>query len=325
LLSYIEAGADGYLLMSEITPETLLHCLEVVVLGGVVIPRGSTSTREEEAAFLYDASTLTEGAPASAAAPRLMQDPAQPEQSSYREQTILREMRLSNREQTILKELMQGASNKHIARCLDIAEATVKVHVKSLLRKLRVTNRTQAAMWATTHFHEVPDSIMPASGITEEPEDYSEHHDTKASEAVPCSQRTRVATPPDEGEAAVDYVSVNATSRQMATGERDSTNPNGAKITIQASCESRGKDEQYRGLTNVGIATSRPESLSPLVTEVVRYLRQQDDVVVHQGNGVFLVNGRFRFETSELVDKANRIRQRQNKPLFIQERSFPLS
>jgi DNA-binding NarL/FixJ family response regulator len=56
--------------------------------------------------------------------------------------------RLSNREQTILKQLTQGASNKQIARELNIAEATVKVHVKSLLRKIHVSNRTQAAMWA---------------------------------------------------------------------------------------------------------------------------------------------------------------------------------
>jgi two-component system nitrate/nitrite response regulator NarL len=38
-----------------------------------------------------------------------------------------------------------------IARKLDVAEATVKVHVKAILRKVRVTNRTQAAMWAASH------------------------------------------------------------------------------------------------------------------------------------------------------------------------------
>ena len=45
-------------------------------------------------------------------------------------------------------QLTHGASNKHIARELNIAEATVKIHVKSLLSKIRVNNRTQAAMWA---------------------------------------------------------------------------------------------------------------------------------------------------------------------------------
>jgi two-component system nitrate/nitrite response regulator NarL len=58
---------------------------------------------------------------------------------------------LSSREYAILRHLTQGASNKHIARQLEIAEATVKVHVKSLLRKIRVSNRTQAAMWAVSH------------------------------------------------------------------------------------------------------------------------------------------------------------------------------
>jgi two-component system nitrate/nitrite response regulator NarL len=58
---------------------------------------------------------------------------------------------LSTRESEILRCLMQGAPNKVIARTLDVAEATVKVHVKAILRKIRVSNRTQAAMWAAEH------------------------------------------------------------------------------------------------------------------------------------------------------------------------------
>ena len=58
------------------------------------------------------------------------------------------EIALSDRETQILQCLMQGLSNKLIARKLDIAETTVKVHVKGLLRKLRAANRTQAAIWA---------------------------------------------------------------------------------------------------------------------------------------------------------------------------------
>jgi two-component system nitrate/nitrite response regulator NarL len=42
---------------------------------------------------------------------------------------------------------VNGLSNKTIARELDIAEATVKVHVKGLLRKTQMANRTQAAVW----------------------------------------------------------------------------------------------------------------------------------------------------------------------------------
>ena len=55
---------------------------------------------------------------------------------------------LSEREEQILKSVVKGHGNKMIARTLDIAEATVKVHMKSVLRKIRVANRTQAAIWA---------------------------------------------------------------------------------------------------------------------------------------------------------------------------------
>jgi two-component system nitrate/nitrite response regulator NarL len=58
---------------------------------------------------------------------------------------------LSVRETVILRCLMEGDSNKLIARKFDITEATVKVHVKAILRKIRAKNRTQAAIWAATH------------------------------------------------------------------------------------------------------------------------------------------------------------------------------
>jgi two-component system nitrate/nitrite response regulator NarL len=56
--------------------------------------------------------------------------------------------RLSTREKCILRCMVEGDSNKAIARKIDIAEATVKVHVKAILRKIRLSNRTQAAIWA---------------------------------------------------------------------------------------------------------------------------------------------------------------------------------
>jgi two-component system, NarL family, nitrate/nitrite response regulator NarL len=58
------------------------------------------------------------------------------------------ERELSGRETAILNHLVEGASNKVIAYQLQITEATVKVHVKSILRKIQVKNRTQAAIWA---------------------------------------------------------------------------------------------------------------------------------------------------------------------------------
>ena len=55
---------------------------------------------------------------------------------------------LTTREVDILRCLVGGEANKVISRRLSIADATVKVHIKAILRKLRVRNRTQAAIWA---------------------------------------------------------------------------------------------------------------------------------------------------------------------------------
>lgn len=55
---------------------------------------------------------------------------------------------LSAREMETLGYLCDGASNKEIARALDLAEVTVKLHVKNILAKLKVNNRTQAALMA---------------------------------------------------------------------------------------------------------------------------------------------------------------------------------
>jgi two-component system nitrate/nitrite response regulator NarL len=59
----------------------------------------------------------------------------------------------SDREQQILKDLAKGHSNKMIARTFTLADATVKVHIKSILRKTRFTNRTQVAVWALQNGH----------------------------------------------------------------------------------------------------------------------------------------------------------------------------
>jgi two-component system nitrate/nitrite response regulator NarL len=58
---------------------------------------------------------------------------------------------LSARELGILRLIARGDSNKVIARELDIAETTVKIHVQHILRKLKVTSRVQAAVYAVHH------------------------------------------------------------------------------------------------------------------------------------------------------------------------------
>jgi two-component system nitrate/nitrite response regulator NarL len=59
--------------------------------------------------------------------------------------------KLSPREREILTFLARGASNKEIARSLDLAESTVKIHLQGILKKLGMTSRVQAAVYAVEH------------------------------------------------------------------------------------------------------------------------------------------------------------------------------
>ncbi|MBL0407865.1 response regulator transcription factor [Microvirga aerilata] len=127
----LQAGVDGFCEAAS-SPEVLIKSLELVMLGGSVLP----------SAIMH--SVLSE----------MFQNPEQPLHNNpvaEPEPSNMRECKLSVREAQILGCLMQGSPNKIIARNLDIAEATIKVHVKAILRKIGVANRTQAAMWATGH------------------------------------------------------------------------------------------------------------------------------------------------------------------------------
>jgi DNA-binding NarL/FixJ family response regulator len=72
---------------------------------------------------------------------------------------------LSEREIQILKDLVKGHANKVIARTYDITEATVKVHVRTILRKIRVGNRTQAAIWARENGYTASDFKGPLEAV----------------------------------------------------------------------------------------------------------------------------------------------------------------
>lgn len=65
--------------------------------------------------------------------------------------TALDTNKLSPREREIIVMLARGASNKKIARELDLAESTVKIHVQGILRKLNLASRVQAAVYAVEH------------------------------------------------------------------------------------------------------------------------------------------------------------------------------
>jgi two-component system, NarL family, nitrate/nitrite response regulator NarL len=73
---------------------------------------------------------------------------------------------LSEREIGILECLVNGDANKMISRRLNIAEPTVKVHVKSILRKLQLSNRTQAAIWAINQRRGLPRTVETVQADT---------------------------------------------------------------------------------------------------------------------------------------------------------------
>lgn len=61
------------------------------------------------------------------------------------------DVQLTRRERQVLVKLVDGLTNKQIAQELDISYETVKEHVQHILRKIAVTDRTQAAVWAVRH------------------------------------------------------------------------------------------------------------------------------------------------------------------------------
>lgn len=136
--SAFQSGADGYCLATT-GCEALIKYLDLVMLGEVVFP---------SAAFLSAISDTREEADTKESLAITVLPTHLPLGLDTHESPI---RTLSSRESEILQCLMQGAPNKVIARKLDVAEATVKVHIKAILRKIRVANRTQAAMWAVNH------------------------------------------------------------------------------------------------------------------------------------------------------------------------------
>jgi two-component system, NarL family, nitrate/nitrite response regulator NarL len=123
-----EAGVNGFCSAAS-APDVLIKSLELVMLGESVLPF-------EVLRSLMDA-----------APPK----PDQPLQDNMLEPTLpdLNTCKFSAREAQVLSYLRGGTLNKIIARQFDVTEATIKVHVKAILRKIGVANRTQAAMWAS--------------------------------------------------------------------------------------------------------------------------------------------------------------------------------
>ncbi|MCG7391959.1 response regulator transcription factor [Microvirga sp. ACRRW] len=135
IISAFQAGADAYLVKS-VSCEVLVKTLDLVMLGEVVFPSAVLELLHEH--------VLRPNGDAEAPSNERVPDGQ------------FQTKGLSVRETVILRCLMDGDSNKLIARKFDITEATVKVHVKAILRKIHAKNRTQAAIWAASH--------LPAEG-----------------------------------------------------------------------------------------------------------------------------------------------------------------
>jgi len=114
ILDALEAGADGYLL-KHADPDDIAEAIRTVNAGGS--PLDPKAGR-----------TLLESRRADRLAPQL-----------------------TDREREVLLLVRDGLANKQIARRLGIAERTVKAHLTSVYQRLGVTDRTQAALWASEH------------------------------------------------------------------------------------------------------------------------------------------------------------------------------
>jgi two-component system nitrate/nitrite response regulator NarL len=66
-------------------------------------------------------------------------------------QPSLRLHKLTERERDVVIALARGLSNKEIAKELDLAESTIKIHIQGILRKLNLTSRLQAAVFVVKH------------------------------------------------------------------------------------------------------------------------------------------------------------------------------
>src|SRR5262249_5890719 len=124
----LDLGAVGFIPKSA-TRKVILSALQLVFSGGIYIPPQALSPLEPP--------------------PAVMQPPApggarigQPGQAAVSPA----DLGLTERQVDVLALMMQGKSNKAICRMLNLAEPTVKNHVRAILKALKVTNRTEAVI-----------------------------------------------------------------------------------------------------------------------------------------------------------------------------------
>ena len=123
IISALEGGAKGYLL-KDMPSEVIIQAIHTVNRGGVVIQSEVTKNILSELSHRHRAQKEVE--------------------AEERRKLAL----LSNREREVLSLLGQGCNNREIASQLYISEGTVKNHLSSIMRKLELRDRTQAALFA---------------------------------------------------------------------------------------------------------------------------------------------------------------------------------
>ncbi len=121
LAQALRSGASGYLL-KNMDAESLIDHIRKVAAGKTVIAEPMTVKLVEQLQKSAPRERLAEGL-----------------------------QKLTQREREILQRLACGESNKEIARRFNLAESTVKIHVQSILKKLNLASRVQAAVFAVEH------------------------------------------------------------------------------------------------------------------------------------------------------------------------------
>jgi DNA-binding NarL/FixJ family response regulator len=129
LFHAMRAGASAYY-PKEVSPTDLVNGIRIAMQGGYVINGGVLNEKQLHAWLLEQFNTIDPGS------------------TDYPDEMFIP---LSGREMEILQQISRGLSNKEIARALGISRQTVKNHMTSILRKLSVNDRTQAALYALRH------------------------------------------------------------------------------------------------------------------------------------------------------------------------------
>jgi DNA-binding NarL/FixJ family response regulator len=129
----IQAGADGYML-KDAGPATLDGAIRAVHRGEPLLAPEAAAVVMAKVAGSGDPAPPTGGSAVGSAAPSPADDPEL--------------ARLTAREREVLAGLGRGLSNRQLAAELYVSEKTVKTHVSNVLAKLRLADRTQAALFA---------------------------------------------------------------------------------------------------------------------------------------------------------------------------------